>query len=75
MSDSDNNTYVGTVKFVSYRGFLFLVPDGGASPDVFAHVQEFERCGLCEPEQGQRYQFEIAQRPKGPMAVNIKPVM
>jgi cold shock protein len=67
--------YVGTVKFVSERGFLFLIPDGGAGPDVFGHISEWERNGLREPEAGEKYEFEIVQRPKGPTAVNPKPVM
>lgn len=70
-----SESYIGTVKFVSDRGFLFLVPDGGVSQDVFAHVSEFERNGLREPEAGEKYQFEVVQRPKGLTAVNIRPVV
>jgi cold shock protein len=67
--------FIGTVKFVSEKGYLFLIVDGGASPDVFGHIREWEANGLREPEQGERYQFEIEQRPKGPMAIKPRPVM
>jgi cold shock CspA family protein len=68
-------TFTGTIKFVSDKGFLFIVPDGGASPDVFGHISEFERNGLCEPEAGERYRFEVVQKPKGPTLINPRPVL
>ena len=69
-----SEVYNGTVKFVSERGFLFLVPDG-SGPDIFAHVSDFERASLRKPEQGERFEFEIQMTPKGPKAVNPVPVM
>jgi CspA family cold shock protein len=67
-------TCTGKIKFVSEKGFLFLVPDS-AGPDVFGHVAEWERRGLREPEVGQRYEFELVQKPKGPQAINPRPVL
>jgi cold shock CspA family protein len=72
---SDSDTYIGKVKFVSDRGFLFLVLENQTGPDVFGHIREWEAHGLREPEQGERYEFEIEQRPKGPMAIKPRPVM
>ena len=60
MSDT---TYRGVVKFVHPSGFLFLTLPDGSGPDVFAHISEWERCGLVEPEKGDRFEFEIIQRP------------
>jgi CspA family cold shock protein len=64
----------GTVKFVSDKGFLFLIRDDGG-PDVFGHISEWERNGLVEPSQGEKYTFDIVQRPKGPSAMNPRPVL
>jgi CspA family cold shock protein len=69
-----SETYKGTVKFVSDRGFLFMIPDG-AGPEVFGHISEFERNKLREPEQGERYEFEVVQKPKGPTLINPRPIL
>jgi cold shock protein len=62
----------GTVKFVSDRGFLFLIPDHGGK-DIFGHISDFERAGLRVPLQGERYEYEMEMTPKGPKAVNLVP--
>jgi CspA family cold shock protein len=65
---------IGKVKFVSDKGFLFLTREDGQG-DVFCHIREFEANGLPEPEEGERYVFEIADRPKGPIALKPRPVL
>jgi CspA family cold shock protein len=65
---------IGKVKFVSDKGYLFLVREDGQG-DVFGHIREWEAHGLREPEQGERFAFEIADRPKGPMAIRPRPVL
>jgi cold shock CspA family protein len=58
----------------SFTGSVLIV-DGGASPDVFGHISEWERNGLCEPEAGDRFTFEVVQKPKGPVAINPRPIL
>ena len=65
---------IGTVKFVSDRGFLFLVPDRGGK-DVFAHIEDFKRAGLREPVAGEKYEYELEMTPKGLKAVNLVAVL
>jgi cold shock CspA family protein len=65
---------IGKVKFVSDNGCLFLTRDDGRG-DVFSHIREFEANGLREPEEGERYQCEIVDRPKGPMAIRSNTVL
>ena len=65
---------IGKVKFVSDKGYLFLTREDGQG-DVFCHIKEFESNGLVEPEQGEKYAFEVIDKPKGPMAIRPRPVM
>jgi cold shock protein len=65
---------IGKVKFVSDKGYLFLTREDGQG-DVFSHVREFEANGLREPALGERHSFEIADRPKGPMAIRPRAVL
>jgi cold shock protein len=64
---------IGKVKFVSDKGYLFLVREDGQG-DVFGHIREWEANGLVEPEQGEKYAFEVIDKPKGPMAVKPRRV-
>jgi cold shock CspA family protein len=65
---------IGRVKFVSPAGFLFLTREDGQG-GVFSHIREFEANGLVEPQQGDRFAFEIQDRPKGPVAAKPRPVL
>jgi CspA family cold shock protein len=70
-------THIGTIKAVNERGFAFLRPDHNnlGPKDVFVHLSEFKRAGLREPEIGERYEFEVQMSPKGPQAVDVRPVL
>lgn len=66
-------THNGTIKnIVEARGFGFISMAGG--PDVFFHVRDLSD-GLEFDEQltERRVQFELADTPKGPRAVNVRP--
>ena len=61
----------GTVKwFNDAKGFGFIQPDGGG-PDAFAHFSAIAMEGFKSLKEGARVSFELADGPKGPMAVNI----
>ena len=61
----------GTVKwFNDAKGFGFIEPDGGG-PDAFAHFSAIQMEGYKSLKEGSRVSFELAQGPKGLMAVNI----
>jgi CspA family cold shock protein len=62
----------GTVKwFNDAKGFGFIQPDGGG-PDAFAHFSAIAMEGFKSLKEGARVSFELADGPKGPMAVNIQ---
>lgn len=63
----------GTVRYVDRdRGFGFISRDDRL-PKVFLHVSEVQKAGLGSIEKGQRWIFDIAERPDGtPMAVNLR---
>lgn len=64
----------GTVKwFNSEKGFGFIAPDNG-NPDVFAHYSAIVSNGYRSLEEGQKVEFDAEQGPKGPQAVNIRPL-
>ncbi|MDQ4491888.1 cold-shock protein [Sinomonas sp. ASV486] len=64
----------GTVKwFNSEKGFGFIAPDNG-NPDVFAHYSAIVSNGYRSLEEGQQVEFDAEQGPKGPQAVNIRPL-
>jgi CspA family cold shock protein len=61
----------GTVKwFNDAKGFGFIQPDGGG-PDAFAHFSAIAMDGFKSLKEGARVSFELADGPKGPMAINI----
>jgi CspA family cold shock protein len=64
----------GTVKwFNGQKGFGFIAQDDGGA-DVFAHHSAIESDGFRSLEENQRVEFEVTQGPKGPQAVNIRPL-
>ena len=63
----------GTVKwFDDAKGFGFIQSDDGQ--DVFVHQSEIVAEGYRSLDEGSRVQFELTQGPKGPKAVQVKPV-
>jgi CspA family cold shock protein len=62
----------GTVKwFNASKGYGFIVQDNG-DKDVFVHHSAIIMEGFRTLEEGQRVEYEIAQTPKGPAAVNVR---
>jgi CspA family cold shock protein len=62
---------VGVVKWFSEsRGYGFITPDGGGN-DVFVHSTGIKGTGYQNLKEGQRVEFEIIQRSKGPQAENV----
>ena len=62
----------GTVKwFNAEKGFGFVVPDEGG-PELFVHQSAIQAGGLRTLEEKARVRFDIAQGPKGPMAINVQ---
>lgn len=64
----------GKVKwFNAEKGFGFITPDGGGS-DVFAHFSAIQGKGYRSLEEGQGVEFETNDGPKGPQALEIRPI-
>jgi CspA family cold shock protein len=62
----------GTVKwFNDAKGFGFIQPDNGGA-DAFAHFSAIQMDGYKSLKEGSRVDFELAEGPKGLMAVNIR---
>ena len=60
----------GKVKwFNEAKGFGFIERDSG--PDVFAHFSAIQGTGFKTLTEGQRVEFTVTQRQKGPQAENI----
>ena len=72
----DDETVVGTVaRFNAHKGYGFITPDGaesGRKKDVFVHFSAIR--GGKSLEEGQRVEFQIADAPKGPAAINVRVV-
>jgi len=63
----------GTVKwFNNTKGYGFLARENG--PDVFVHHSAIVGEGYHSLEEGQKVEFTVEQGPKGPQAVNVKPI-
>ncbi len=61
----------GVIKQVNTaRGFFFI--DNGSGRDLFAHIHDLAEVFALRP--GQAVQFEVAQSPKGPKALAIRPL-
>ena len=64
----------GKVKwFNAEKGFGFITPDGGGA-DVFAHFSAIDAKGYRSLDEGQEVEFDVNDGPKGPQALNIRPV-
>jgi cold shock protein len=62
---------VGTVKwFNAEKGYGFITPESGE--DVFVHFSAIQSTGYRSLDEGQAVEFDIAQGPKGPQAVNVR---
>ncbi|MBI5074022.1 MAG: cold-shock protein [Nitrospirae bacterium] len=60
----------GKVKwFNESKGFGFITGENGV--DVFVHFSEIQSNGFKTLAEGQEVNFEVADGPKGPKAVNV----
>jgi CspA family cold shock protein len=63
----------GKVKwFNEKKGFGFISVEGG--DDVFVHFSEIVMNGFKTLAQDQQVAFEIKEGPRGPQAVNVRPL-
>ena len=63
----------GTVKWFNERkGFGFIEQEGG--DDVFVHYREIRGDGFKTLNEGQRVEFTLTTRDKGPSAEDVTPV-
>jgi cold shock protein len=63
----------GTVKwFSSQKGYGFISQENG--PDVFVHQNGIQGEGDKRLEDNQKVEFDVTEGPKGPQAVNVRPV-
>ena len=66
---------LGTVKWFSrMKGWGFVEPDGG-DRDVFVHYESIVGEGFRNLETGQRVRFRIQDTPKGPKALEVRPLL
>ncbi|HZD01672.1 MAG TPA: cold-shock protein [Actinomycetes bacterium] len=64
---------IGTVKwFNADKGYGFISPESG--PDVFVHFSAIQTSGYRSLDEGQTVEFDVTDGPKGPQAVNVRPV-
>lgn len=67
----------GTVQVWSpSRGSGWIRPDSGGNR-VYVHKSEIEAAEAGRAprlEKGQRVEYQIGQRPKGPAAINVRPL-
>jgi cold shock protein len=64
----------GTVKWFSdQKGYGFITPDENGK-DLFVHHSAIVGNGYRSLEDGARVSFDAEAGPKGPQAVNVKPI-
>lgn len=63
----------GTIKRLTDRGFGFISREG-EEKDLFFHSKELQGVQFNELREGDTVQFEVAESPKGPNAVNVSRV-
>ena len=64
--------HTGTVKWFNERkGFGFIAREDGA--DVFVHYREIRGDGFKTLAEGQRVEFSLVTRDKGPAAEDVVP--
>ena len=61
----------GTVARLMDKGYGFIKIDG-QSKDLFFHSNELQNAHFDDIREGDVLEFEVAEGPKGPSAVNIK---
>ena len=63
----------GTVKwFNDEEGQGFLQRDHG--PDVYVHYSDIVGAGIGSLSEGQKVTFDITRGPRGPRALNVRPI-
>lgn len=62
----------GTVKwFNDSKGFGFITPDD-QSEDIFVHFTAIQGNGFKTLAENQKVEYDVAQSPRGPQAVNVR---
>ena len=73
MSETLQMKETGVVKWFSrLKGYGFILPDDGGQ-DVFAHYSAISGEGYRNLRQGDRVEYVLVDKGKGPQAVNIAP--
>jgi len=54
------------------KGFGFISREDGE--DVFVHFSAIQGDGYRNLDENQKVEFDVTQGPKGPQAVNVRPV-
>ena len=63
----------GTVKWFSDRkGFGFIEQENGQ--DLFVHHSSIEMTGFRTLNEGDRVSFEVEDRERGPVAINVQKI-
>jgi cold shock protein len=63
----------GTIKRLTDRGFGFISREG-QDKDLFFHSKELQGVTFEELREGDKVQFEVAESPKGPNAVQVSKI-